>query len=268
MDEADEREHRAPPWRSRAQRLRWGLIAAASTAVVALGLSGVVGATASAPSPDGDGDRASPASTASLGVADPESTAPPASGGTGRDPLTPGELAKARTAAASGLTGTDVKGAPGPEYLSFELAAPRPGEDGPDAPRRASIYFYDYTSEKLIKRVVNLRTGAVEGTFAKAKLQPPPSDKETAEAMAVFLADGLSADFRTRFGRAAGRAFTSASQVRVTATTYTARPADTGADQCGASRCVQLFIRVPNGPFIDITDIVIDLSGRTVARLR
>jgi hypothetical protein len=116
--------------------------------------------------------------------------------------------------------------------------------------------------------VVNLRTGAVEGTFTRATMQPPPSERETAEAVAIFLADGLSADFKARFGRAAGRAFTSAAQVQATATTYTARPADTGADQCGASRCVQLFTRVPNGPFIDITDIVIDLSGRTVARLR
>ncbi|WP_395105889.1 hypothetical protein [Actinomadura sp. SCN-SB] len=264
MDEADEREHRAPPWRSRAQRLRWGLVAAASTAVVALGLSGIVGATASAP-PD-TGGAASPASTA--GVAEPTATAPPAGGGIGRDQLTPAELRQAKTAAANGLTGTDVKGAPGPEYLSFELAAPKPGEDGPDAPRRAAVYFYDYTSEKLIKRVVNLRTGAVEGTFSRGRMQPPPSERETAEAVAIFLAHPLSADFKARFGRAAGRAFTSASQVQATATTYTARPADTGADQCGASRCVQLFTRVPNGPFIDITDIVIDLSGRTVARLR
>jgi hypothetical protein len=31
---------------------------------------------------------------------------------------------------------------------------------------------------------------------------------------------------------------------------------------------VQFITQVPDGPFIDITDIVVDLSGRTVARLR
>jgi hypothetical protein len=267
MEEAEDRERRDPPWRSRAQRLRWGLITAVSTAVVAVTITGIVGATASAPTPGGgEAAGASPTSSA-LRVADPESTAPPASGGTGRDQLTPGELDKARAAAASGLTGTDVNGAAGPEYLSFELAAPKPGENGPGAPRRAAVYFYDYTSEKLIKRVVNLSTGAVESTFSAEKMQPPPSEKETAKAMEVFLADGLSADFKARYAKAAGRAFTAAGQVQTTATVYTARPADTGADQCGKSRCVQLFLRVPNGPFIDITDIVIDLSGGKVARL-
>lgn len=265
MDKTDGRDRRDPPWRSRAQRLRWGLLAAASTGVAALGLSGIIGATASAPSPDG---AAPGAAASSLEVAEPTATAPPVSGGTGRDPLTPGELQQARAAAASGLAGTDVNGAAGPEYLSFELAAPRAGETGPDAPRRASVYFYDYTAEKLIKRVVNLRTGAVEGTFAAARMQPAPSAQETAKAMEIFLASGLSADFKARFGRSAGRPFSTASQVQTTATAYTARPADTGADQCGKSRCVQLFTRVPGGPFIDITDIVIDLSGRTVARLR
>ncbi|MDQ7904403.1 hypothetical protein RB614_07685 [Phytohabitans sp. ZYX-F-186] len=257
------------PWKSRAQRLRWGLGVASCTAVVALAVAWIGGATASTPNRAPDADAAAPASAEAEPVrapaADPTPGPAPAAG-TGRDPLTPSELDRARAAAlAAPLAGaTDVNGAAGPEYLSFELVETKEA----NAPRRAAVYLYDYTADKLVKRVVNLKTGAVEGTFAAAKRQPPPSDREVAKALALFLADGQSADFKSRYQKATGKAFTSADQVEITGTTYVARPADTGADQCGEHRCVQFITQVPNGPFIDITDIVVDLSGRTVARLR
>ncbi|MGN9907549.1 hypothetical protein ACTMTJ_08360 [Phytohabitans sp. LJ34] len=258
------------PWKSRAQRLRWGLGVASCTAVVALAVAWIGGATASTPERVPGGEAAAPASAeaepAQAPAADP-TTGPAPAAGTGRDPLTPSELDRARTAAldASLRAGTtDVNGATGPEYLSFELVETKSA----DAPRRAAVYFYDYTANKLIKRVVNLKTGAVEGTFTAAKRQPPPSDREVAKALELFLADGLSADFKSRYQKATGKAFTSPDQLEITGTTYVARPADTGADQCGEHRCVQFITQVPSGPFIDITDIVVDLSGRTVARLR
>jgi len=260
------------PWKSRAQRLRWGLGIASSTAVVALAVAWIGGATASTPQRAPGGEAAAAAETepaqapAAAPATDP-TTGPAPAAGVGRDPLTPSELDRARTAAldASLRAGTtDVNGAAGPEYLSFELVESKAA----GAPRRAAVYFYDYTANKLIKRVVNLKTGAVEGTFSAARRQPPPADREVAKALEIFLADGLSADFKTRFQTATGKAFTAPAQLDITGTTYVARPADTGADKCGENRCVQFITQVPNGPFIDITDIVVDLSGRTVARLR
>lgn len=258
------------PWKSRAQRLRWGLGVASCTAVVALAVAWIGGATASTPNRAPDGEAAAPASAEAEpaqapAAADP-TTGPAPAAGSGRDPLTPSELDRARAAAlAAPLAGaTDVNGAPGPEYLSFELVESKEA----NAPRRAAVYLYDYTAEKLVKRVVNLKTGAVEGTFAAAGRQPPPAGREVAKALEIFLADGLSADFKARYQKATGKAFTSPDQVEITGTTYVARPADTGADKCGEHRCVQFITQVPNGPFIDITDIVVDLSGRTVARLR
>jgi len=258
------------PWKSRAQRLRWGLGVASCTAVVALGLTWIAGATASVPAPTPDDPSAGGAGPAAVpALADP-TTGPAPAAGVGRDPLTPAELDKARTAALDGslrAAATDVNGAPGPEYLSFELVDARPGETGAAAPRRAAVYFYNYTDNTLVKRVVNLKTGAVEGTFVAKERQPPPSDNELARAFGIFLGSGLSADFKAGFKRATGATFTSPNQIEVTGTTYVARPADTGADQCGKHRCLQFITQVPNGPFIDITDIVVDLSGRTVARL-
>ncbi|MFC0526075.1 hypothetical protein [Phytohabitans kaempferiae] len=259
------------PWKSRAQRLRWGLGVASFTAVAALAVAWIGGATASTTqrAPGGEATGAAPVDVEPAQAPDADPTTGPApAAGTGRDPLTPSELERARAAAldASLRAGTtDVTGAAGPEYLSFELVDAKSA--AADAPRRAAVYFYDYTANKLVKRVVNLRTGAVEGTFSAAGRQPPPSDREVAKALELFLADGLSADFKARYQKATGKAF-APGQVEVTGTTYVARPADTGADQCGAHRCVQFITQVPNGPFIDITDIVVDLSGRTVARLR
>jgi hypothetical protein len=259
------------PWKSRAQRLRWGLGVASCTAAVALGVAWIGGATASTPTriPADPASGEQAAQAAGPPAADP-TTGPAPAAGVGRDPLTPAELAKARTAALDTTlraTATDVNGAPGPEYLSFELVDAKAGGTGSAAPRRAAVYFYDYTTNALIKRVVNVDTGTVEGTFTATERQPPPSDNELAKAFGLFLASDLSADFRSRYRAATGRAFTSPDQVEVTATTYVARPADTGSDKCGKNRCVQFITRVPNGVFIDITDIVVDLSGRTVARL-
>jgi hypothetical protein len=47
---------------------------------------------------------------------------------------------------------------------------------------------------------------------------------------------------------------------------YHARPSDSGAlAVCGGEhRCVKLFTRVKNGPWIDTRHIVIDLSARKV----
>jgi hypothetical protein len=38
-------------------------------------------------------------------------------------------------------------------------------------------------------------------------------------------------------------------------------------DQCGEHRCVRLFPKVKNGPWVDARQLVIDLSARKVARL-
>ena len=49
--------------------------------------------------------------------------------------------------------------------------------------------------------------------------------------------------------------------------------ADLGAqpaalDKCGEHRCVRLFPKVVNGPWIDARSFVIDLSARKVAELK
>jgi hypothetical protein len=254
------------PWRSSSQRYRWGLGIVVTTVVVATaGVS--LSAAATAPTP-----ATGPAAAAEIRVetesgpvtVDDPTPGPPPAAGTGRDPITPGERAAARAVAAGGLAaGTDVTGAAGSEYLSAELT-----DERSDAARRAAFYFYNYTDNTLVKQVVNLKTGKLDGSFAASGIQPPASERESTEVFRLFLGSPLSADFKSRFRAATGTGVTDVKQVLLSTPTYVAAPADQGAAQCGRHRCLQLVPQVPGGVFIDISDIVVDLSGRVVARLK
>lgn len=257
------------PWRSRAQRLSWGLGIAVTTAVVATAaVSLAAAATSPTPSPTPatgpvTGQTRVETESGPVTIDDP-TPGPAAAVGTGRDPITPGERSAARAAATAGLAaGTDVTGTSGPEYLSSELV-----DERSDGIRRAAFYFYNYTDNTLVKQVVNLKTGKVDGSFAAPGIQPPASERESAEAFRIFLASDLSADFKSRFRSATGTDITDVKQVLLSTPSYVAAPADQGASQCGKHRCVQLVPQVPGGVFIDISDIVVDLSGRVVARLK
>ncbi|NHC12449.1 Tat pathway signal sequence domain protein [Motilibacter deserti] len=229
------------------------------------------------PTPAGsaDVDAAAPSAASGAAGASVEAvpgTPAPRGAGTGRDPVTIDEAATARQLAldpAFVAAGRDVSGEPGPEYLSFELEDPLPGEAGKDAPRRAAVYFYNYADDTLVKRVVNLTTGQVERTAAAPGMQPPASPTETATAFALFLAAPESAEFKEGFRKLAGAELTSPDQVVTNGMTYVAGPADVGAEECGEHRCLQFITQLPDdGPFIDITGYVVDLSTKTVAQLK
>ncbi|GIG90641.1 hypothetical protein Pen02_55770 [Plantactinospora endophytica] len=256
------------PWRDRAQRLRWGLGIAVTTAVVAtaaVSLSAAATAPTPPPATTGPTSGQTQVETESGPVTIDDPTPGPAPAkGTGRDPITPDERAAARQVAAGALAaGTGVTGAAGPEYLSTELV-----DERSDGARRAAFYFYNYTDNTLVKQVVNLKTGKLENSFAAPGIQPPASARESTEAFRLFLASDLSADFKSRYRKATGADITDVTQVLLSTPSYVAAPADQGAQQCGKHRCLQLVPQVPGGVFIDISDIVVDLSGRVVARLK
>ncbi|MET8153241.1 hypothetical protein ACIBSW_34180 [Actinoplanes sp. NPDC049668] len=235
------------------------LFVAAATALAAFG---VVEWQANA-APPGPGAPPAAATAEPARVTDP-STPPEPAAGTGGDPLTTAELARARAVALTprlAAGARDVTGAAGPEYLSAETAA-----DG--ATRQAEVYYYDYRADRLVKQVVDLAGGKVTGSYAAAGMQPPASRREVDAALGLLLAGPFAADLRERYAAATGRAYAGAGDVVVTAHVYRARPADTtGARQCGAHRCLQLVVQAADGPFIDLDHLIFDLSGRSVARL-
>lgn len=201
--------------------------------------------------------------------------APAAAGaeGEGTDPLTEDEMERAGEI-AEGLpalrSSEDVEGEKGAQELTAGLSEPEADElDDPNAPRRADVTFYDYKDDKLVTRTVNLETGKVEGTSTQTGVQPPLSRDEMTEAMKLLIADPLGAGLRADYKDATGKKLTSPDQLLYQSMVYRAVPGGQPAvlDKCGEHRCVRLFPKVKNGPWIDSRTLIVDLSTRKVGKL-
>ena len=220
--------------------------------------------------PPGGTDVAPTAGAGDLAAVAPqhEDVAAPATG-TGRDPLTPDEAALAEAVAldheaVEGMT--DVNGDDGPELLSIELAADDPAGD-PDA-RLADVYAYDYSTDVLVKQVVDLTAGEVVRSATAPGMQPPPSEAEVAAAFALLLADPAGAGLAAQFRVITGEELTAPEQVTGTGASFVAPEGATQASACGRHRCLTLFAQIPDGPYVDLSALVVDLSDQTVIRLR
>ncbi|MFJ3951872.1 Tat pathway signal sequence domain protein [Streptomyces libani] len=194
--------------------------------------------------------------------------------GRGRDPLTDGELRRARDLALPRtLRGAarNVTGKPGPEPLTTDLAGLTPEETGlADPPRRATVTFYDYRNDSYLTKTVNLTTSAVESADARHGVQPPPSRAEAVEAARLLIAAPLGSGLRQDYRAATGHDLTGPDPLSVTGFVYRGRAegdAPGALGDCGEHRCIRLFTKVRNGRWIDTRRFVIDLSARTVARL-
>ncbi|MFJ9469505.1 Tat pathway signal sequence domain protein [Streptomyces caniferus] len=203
-----------------------------------------------------------------------EAARPQGERGRGRDPLTDDELRRAQDLAlppARRGAAADVTGRPGPERLTTDLAELAPSEAGlADPPRRALVSFYDYKSDSYLTKTVNLTTSKVESTDTQHGVQPPPAHAEAVEAARLLIAAPLGSGLREDYREATGRDLTGPDGLSVTGFVYRGRAegAAPGAlGDCGEHRCIRLFTKVKNGPWIDTRRFVIDLSARTVARL-
>ncbi|MDT4995570.1 MAG: hypothetical protein QOH97_5462 [Actinoplanes sp.] len=236
---------------------KWGWIlgVATVTAVIAFGVASWDANAARSP----DASPTAAAEPATVSNPDP---GPAPSAGIGQDALTTTELGRARTLAENAKLKTgakDVTGAAGPEYLSADIA-----DTGTD--RTAELYYYDYHGNRLIKQVVDLNRGELTNSYAATGLQLPPSRREVQTALTMLLANPLAAELKNAYVKATGQAF-SGQELTPTAHIYHAVPADTGASQCGKDRCLRLIVQTQDGHILDLDKIIIDLSGRTVARL-
>ncbi|GHG89378.1 Tat pathway signal sequence domain protein [Streptomyces lanatus] len=251
-------------------------IAVAGTAVmVGITLPGTAGADESGGS--GNGQSAQQAAQGQGAQAAPPGVVEqaPAEGdkGTGDDPLTDDEMDRAAKLAASPQlrnAGEDVDGDRGPQRIGVDLAEPdADDQDRAGAARRAEVTFYDYKADALVTRTVNLDTGKVEQSTTEHGVQPPLGRAEYAEAAKILIADPLGADMKADFKDATDKELTSPDQLLLNGAVYRAVPGAQPAvlDKCGEHRCVRLFPKVKNGPWIDARSFVIDLSARKVAKL-
>ncbi len=194
--------------------------------------------------------------------------------GVGRDPLTDGELQRAEQIAsgAAQLTGgRDVEGDRGVQHLATNLGELSPAEaEAATLPRRAELMYYDYKSDALITKTVDLAAGKVVSTDTQHGVQAPASREENREAVELLLASPLSADLKKDYKDATGTPLTKAGQLQVHSMIFRSAaeaPAPGALKECGKHRCVRLFPKVVNGPWIDSRDLIVDLSARSVGRL-
>ncbi|MEV5612680.1 Tat pathway signal sequence domain protein [Streptomyces sp. NPDC052225] len=248
-----------------------GVALAAAGAAVAIG--------ASLPGDAGSAGDAARAGAAQRDAVAPEGTveAAPAEGdkGVGRDPLTDAETERAEQLAVSGTAlrrdARDVEGDRGPQHLSTNLTEVDPGLSAAEAAqRRADVVYYDYKSDSVVTKTVNLDTGKVEDTRTDRGVQPPPNKDELAEAAQLLIADPLGAGLKSDYKDATGKALTTQDQLQLSGMVFRKETvADVPSDltECGKHRCLRVVAKVKNGPWIDTRALVVDLSDRTVGRL-
>lgn len=205
-----------------------------------------------------------------------ESRSPDAAKGTGRDPLTAEERKRAEELALHqgglGGGGRDVRGRAGLELISADLGELLPGEGQvPSPPRRVDLQFYNYQDDTLVTGTVDLGRGEVEAAAVQHGVQPPPTGDEAQEAARVLFTDPLGDALKKDYQLAVGRPLRDVGQLLVTAGVYRVgkeNQGPPGAAACQEHRCVRLFTRISNGPWIDTRHLVIDLSARKVVRIR
>nr|WP_206325026.1 MULTISPECIES: Tat pathway signal sequence domain protein [unclassified Streptomyces] len=229
---------------------------------------GANGGTGGAGGAEGTGGRGAAALA-------PATVAPPAAEGekgTGTDPLTDAELARARELAlgpaADSAARQDVDGDRGrPQHLGTELADPAPGQE---TTRRAQVRFYDYARDELVTRTVDLATGKVETTAARRGVQPSAHPEELRAALELILASPLGKGVEEDYRDATGTELTSADQLWFNGDvyrTYREKNVPEALSRCGEHRCVRLVTKVRNGAWIDTRNIIVDLSAKNVVRV-
>ncbi|MFE9005939.1 hypothetical protein ACFYOY_28020 [Streptomyces sp. NPDC007875] len=184
----------------------------------------------------------------------------------GTAPARGGQDAKKDTAGGE----RNVAGGSGAEPL--DTRRPPRAKSASSAPdSRAEVQLYDYASDTLITRLVDLRSKKVLDSARQHGVQPPPTLAEAREAVKVVLADRrLGPGMRDSYTSQTGKRLTSPSQLRLQSMSFLGSRAK-GVDgarkvsRCGEHRCVQLFVRLPGGKWIDTSRIVIDLSARRAA---
>ncbi|MFF7651504.1 hypothetical protein ACFZCY_16845 [Streptomyces sp. NPDC007983] len=182
------------------------------------------------------------------------------------DENTKGESAKGAEGGeknAAGGSGAEVLDTRRPPRAKSAAAS------APDS--EAEVQLYDYASDSLITRLVDLRSGKVVRSSRQHDVQPPPTLAEVRQAVKVILADRRLGDgMRASYRAETKKRLTSPSQLRIQGMSFLGSRAKgvKGAEQvsrCGTHRCVQLFVRIPGGKWIDTSRIVIDLSARRTA---
>lgn len=183
-----------------------------------------------------------------------------------RSPLTADEIGYATYLVASHQAAArNVAGDAGPQVLSVDL--PSPGE-ARGAERLAIVVAYDYARDRLAQHLVSLSERQIVSSASKAGVQPPSVPDEADTALQFALSSDADLSFREQFLQTQGVPLFTADQVRYVAGTWTYDQSTVAGKQCGTHRCVRLLVQSPTGDYFETGDFVVDLSARTIVKLR
>ncbi|GAA3115830.1 hypothetical protein [Streptosporangium carneum] len=132
--------------------------------------------------------------------------------------------------------------------------------------RLAEAYLYDYGTDTLTVRTVDLAGGRVVKETVSHGVQPPPSKAEELTAAELLLAHSkLGEGVRRAYALVAGGPPRSASDLGLRGLIFTPSQEEGGAaTRCATHRCMRLFVRLPGGRWLDTSRIVVDLSAKKI----
>ncbi|MEU4830363.1 hypothetical protein [Streptosporangium sp. NPDC023615] len=178
------------------------------------------------------------------------------------DPLTGQEVARAGAIASAGSRSHMAAGRTKLLYVERDDDKDSPGH------RRADAYLYDYGGDRLIVRTVDLGRGTVVRETVERGVQPPPSKEEETVAAGLLLADpGFGRGLREAYAKAGGGPLRSAAALGLRGLIFTPSGESGTARQCETHRCLRLFVRLPDGTWLDTSRIVVDLSAKKIHTL-
>jgi hypothetical protein len=178
------------------------------------------------------------------------------------DPLTSEEIARASLLASHGLR--DHLSGGRTELLYVE----RDDDKAAEGTRRADAYLYDYGSDRLIVRTVDLARRKVVAERRGRGVQAPPSKREELRAAELLIAHPTyGKGVREAYEKAAGRKLRSATDLGTRGLIFTPAHRHGLPVRCARHRCLRLFVRLPDGRWLDTSRIVADLSAGKIYTL-
>ncbi|MFJ2030236.1 hypothetical protein [Streptosporangium sp. NPDC087985] len=178
------------------------------------------------------------------------------------DPLTGEEVTRATAIASATLRAHMTTGQVDLLYVE------RDDDKGAEDRRRADAYLYDYATDSLIVRTVDLGQGKVVKETATRGVQPPPSKAEEVRAAELLLADPVyGGGVRESYAKALGGGLLrSAADLGLRGLIFTPGQ-ERGGEPCKTHRCLRLFVRLPGNTWLDTSRIAVDLSAKKIYTL-
>jgi hypothetical protein len=169
--------------------------------------------------------------------------------------------ARALANAEEAASATRADGTAGYEFLTLDIP------EGVSAGERIlEIQSYDYSSSELVSQMVDLIAASVTETRASGA-RPAPSDREGLLAMSLLIDSDAAAVIREKFAELTGEALTSPAQLDYVPASNVPAIAMRSVPDCATDRCITFQGRSLDGVWLYLSQIVVNLTDKTVHTL-